>query len=332
MGISLFPHNDVGYEAALEMLAETGKAAVVHPVGTGKSFIGFKLCEDHPDAVVCWLSPSSYIFETQIENLERVTNGYAPENITFFTYAKLMLMSEAEIAEIQPNHIIFDEFHRAGATEWQNGVHALLQCYPKVPILGLSATAIHYLDNQRDMADELFGGNVASEMTLGEAIARGILAAPKYVVTLYSYQKELEQYERRIRNAPSKIVRDEVERYLQTLRHALDKSDGLDEIFRKHMANPHGKYIVFTANFEAMRECAAKVSDWFGKVDPASHVYQVYSADPTASKAFQEFKSDNDTDHLRLLFAIDALNEGVHVDNVDGVILFRPTVSPIIYK
>lgn len=26
------------------------------------------------------------------------------------------------------------------------------------------------------------------------------------------------------------------------------------------------------------------------------------------------------------------LNEGIHVDDVDGVILLRPTVSPIIYK
>jgi len=26
------------------------------------------------------------------------------------------------------------------------------------------------------------------------------------------------------------------------------------------------------------------------------------------------------------------LNEGIHVDGVDGVILLRPTISPIIYK
>ena len=58
MPISLFKHNADAYAAALEMLSETGKAAIVHPTGTGKSFIGFKLCEDHPDSLVCWLSPS----------------------------------------------------------------------------------------------------------------------------------------------------------------------------------------------------------------------------------------------------------------------------------
>lgn len=36
-------------------------------------------------------------------------------------------------------------------------------------------------------------GKIASEMTLGEAIARGILPEPKYVIAMYSYKKELDQ-------------------------------------------------------------------------------------------------------------------------------------------
>ena len=56
VAISLYPHNAQAYAAALGLLVETRKAAVIHPTGTGKSFIGFKLCEDFPDAVICWLS------------------------------------------------------------------------------------------------------------------------------------------------------------------------------------------------------------------------------------------------------------------------------------
>ena len=48
------------------MLLQYGKAAIVHPTGTGKSYIAFKLVEDHPDATVFWLSPSEYIFKTQL--------------------------------------------------------------------------------------------------------------------------------------------------------------------------------------------------------------------------------------------------------------------------
>ena len=59
MSIKLFEYNQTAYEVALNLMKETGKAAVIHPTGTGKSFIGFKLCEEFPESSVCWLSPSN---------------------------------------------------------------------------------------------------------------------------------------------------------------------------------------------------------------------------------------------------------------------------------
>ena len=330
MAIELYPHNESAYLSALAMLQETGKAAVIHPTGTGKSFICFKLCEDNPEKRVCWLSPSEYIFKTQLENLA-ATGAAVPENITFFTYAKLMMMGDEELAAICPDYIIEDEFHRIGAEKWGEGVQKLLKLYPDAKLLGLSATNIRYLDNQRDMAEELFDGNVASEMTLGEAIVRGILNAPKYVLSVFAYQEDYDRLKSRVRRAKSKAVRDEADKYLEALRRALEHADGLDVIFDKHMTDRHGKYLVFCANVEHMREMMSHVPEWFGKIDVKPHVYSVYSDDPATSRAFRDFKTDN-SDHLKLLFCIDMLNEGIHVEDISGVILFRPTVSPIIYK
>ena len=331
MPMHLFEHNQTAYNAAVTMLAERGKAAVIHPTGTGKSFIGFKLCEDNPDKTICWLSPSRYIYQTQLENLAETSDGYQPESVKFYTYAKLMNVSEDEIAEIKPDYIILDEFHRCGAEQWGAGVDAVLKAYPDVPVLGLSATAIRYLDNQRDMTDELFDGNVASEMTLGEAIVRGILNPPKYVLTVYSYQRELERYETKIAGVKSKATRDEAAKYLEALRRTLEKVDGLDKIFEKHIENKSGKYIVFCSSLEAMNAASVEAKKWFAKIDKAPHIYKAYSNDPETSKAFADFKADR-SGHLKLLFCIDMLNEGIHVEDISGVILLRPTVSPIIYK
>lgn len=331
MSISLYKHNAEAYEAALDMLVETGKAAIIHPTGTGKSFIGFKLCAEHLEAKVCWLSPSEYIYETQLENLKAASDGFQPQNISFYTYAKLMLMSDAEIKSIAPDFIILDEFHRCGAQMWGQSVQKLLNANPKVPILGLSATNIRYLDNQRDMADELFEGNIASEITLGESIVRGIINPPKYVLAMFRYRDSLEKYEVRIRKTKSKAVRDAAKQYLEELRRTLDKADGLDVIFDKHMTERTGKYIVFCANKEHMDEMMTH-TEWFAKVDSSPRLYSVYTPDAATAKEFAAFKADDDTSHLRLLFCIDALNEGIHVDDVSGVILLRPTISPIIYK
>ncbi len=330
--IELFRHNKEAYEAAVRMLAERGKAAVIHPTGTGKSFIGFKLCEDNPDKTILWLSPSRYIYQTQLENLREVSEDYSSNNVKFYTYAKLMLMSSEEIAEIQPDYIILDEYHRVGAEQWGQGVDNVLKMYPDVPVLGLSATAVRYLDNQRNMTEELLDGNIASEMTLGEAIVRDILAPPKYILSIFSYQKDLERYEKRVSTAKSKAVQDAADKYLDALRRALDKAEKLDVLFDKHMTGRTGKYIVFCANLEHMQDMMGKAREWFRRVDKKPHIYSVYSDDPSASRSFAEFKADNDENHLKLLYCIDALNEGVHVPDISGVILLRPTISPIIYK
>ena len=352
MAVSLFPHNQTAYESVCAMLEKTGKAAVIHPTGTGKSFIGFQYAAEHPQTKVLWLAPSEYIFKTQLENWFSAGGDTLP-NITFFTYAKLSIMSEEE--EIKaltgktagtvlavcrqteepslclPTLIVFDEFHRAGAAQWGLGVQRLLAAYPSATILGLTATNVRYLDGQRDMAEELFDGHIASEMSLGEAIVRGILPAPKYVLSIFKYKDDLAKYELRARRAKSKATRDAAEEILEKLRRALDLAEGLEDIFDRHMADRTGKYLVFCANAEHMRDMISRVPDWFYKVDAHPHVYSAYSEDPETDRAFADFKADT-SDHLKLLFCIDMLNEGIHVPDVSGVILLRPTVSPIVYK
>ncbi len=452
----LFEHNQRAYEAAVEMMEATGRAAVIHPTGTGKSFIAFKLCADHEKESICWLSPSEYIFATQEEKW-RQAGGKTLENIEFFTYAKLMRRKEKgdgeELLKQKPSFIILDEFHRLGAARWGGGVEWLRSKYPQAKVLGLSATNIRYLDNQRDMAWELFGGNIASELTLGAAIAGGILPAPKYVLSVYSYQKELERYQARIKRTKNRAVREKAQEELQALRRALGKADGLKEVFARHMlpggekldgngrngdgenyssergtngcvikkpvlgegfdfkkekfgskseliqesrmgeegfpqneearigeshlekahveelhlgeahageshlgedhvgelhpgkahvGESHleethleeshlGKYIVFCANLDHLNEMKGLATEWFCGVDPEPHIYTAYADDPKTGQEFEAFKADESA-HLKLLYCIDMLNEGIHVEGVDGVILLRPTVSPTIYK
>ena len=334
MALRLFEHNEKAYHAAVRMMEQYGKAAIVHPTGTGKSYIAFKLIEDNPEKVVIWLSPSEYIFKTQLESLKKNDPDFPLANVHFYTYAKLMCCTEGQLAEIaglQPSYIILDEFHRAGAECWGESTVALLKLCPEAKLLGLTATNVRYLDNNRDMAEELFDGRVASDMTLGEAIVRGILPTPNYVTTVYQYQKDLARYQTRVDNLRSAGIQDVNQKYLDALRRALEQADGLDKVFEHHITNKSGKYIVFCANKEHMDEMISHVPEWFAKVNAEVAVYEAYSDDPGTDKAFADFKAD-ESDKLKLLFCIDMLNEGVHVEGISGVILFRPTISPIIYK
>ena len=334
VALRLFEHNEKAYHAAVRMMEQYGKAAIVHPTGTGKSYIAFKLIEDNPEKVVIWLSPSEYIFKTQLESLKRNDPDFPLANVLFYTYAKLMCCTQAQLDDIaaqKPAYIILDEFHRAGAECWGESTVALLKLCPEAKLLGLTATNIRYLDNNRDMAEELFDGRVASDMTLGEAIVRGILPTPNYVTTVYQYQKDLARYQTRVDNLRSAGIQDVNQKYLDALRRALEQADGLDKVFEHHITNKSGKYIVFCANKEHMDEMISHVPEWFAKVNAEVAVYEAYSDDPGTDKAFADFKTD-ESDKLKLLFCIDMLNEGVHVEGISGVILFRPTISPTIYK
>lgn len=53
MALELFRHNQEAYEASVKLLQERGKTAIIHPTGTGKSFIAFQLCLEHPESRVC---------------------------------------------------------------------------------------------------------------------------------------------------------------------------------------------------------------------------------------------------------------------------------------
>ena len=125
MGIHLYKHNEDAYRAVETMLDEKQMAAVIHPTGTGKSMIAFKLIEKHPDSHFLWLSPSEYIYKTQLENID-----IQFLNVKYMSYSKLM-KNEEHIDELKPDYIILDEFHRCGAAEWGKSVKKLLDAYPK---------------------------------------------------------------------------------------------------------------------------------------------------------------------------------------------------------
>lgn len=172
VALRLFEHNEKAYRAATRMMGQCGKTAIVHPTGTGKSYIVLKLIEEHSDSVIFWLSPSEVYLQDADRELKRKNPDFPLENVCFCAYAKLMCCTETQLAEIvaqAPSYIILDKFHRAGVECWDESTVGLLKLCKNAKLLDLTATNVRYLDNNRDMA-ELFDGHIASEMTLGEAI------------------------------------------------------------------------------------------------------------------------------------------------------------------
>ena len=334
MGVELFKHNAVAYDKVTKMFKTENRVAVVHPTGCGKSFISLKWLEENRDKRAVFLAPTVSILRQITKHIESC--GMSMKDFPFlkrYTYSKLSRMTDEEISKLDVDMIVLDEFHRCGASEWSRGIANLINKNNSAKVLGFSATPIRYLDEHRNMAEELFHGNVASEITLEEAMVNGILPIPTYINAVYSFKDDIEHMQERIDKEKRETERLQAQQYLEDAKKILERADGLPEIFQKHIKNKAGKYIVFCRDKEHMQRMMEESKSWFQNVNEQIDTYSMASFIPKAEnlKVFEEFYH-SDNEHLKLLFSIDMLNEGIHVPNIDGVIMLRPTESPIIFK
>ncbi len=331
MSIELFEHNRQTYNNMVPMFENENRVGVVQPTGTGKSFLILKLIEDNPDMRTAVLSPSTEIFTQLREYAAEAEMPALPDSVDMITYQTLFHMTDDEIQSITADYIVLDEFHRVGAEQWGPAVLKLLDTNCQAKVLGASATPVRYLDNTRDMALELFDRNLAVEMTLGEAVRRGILPTPKYVPVWYDVDGKMARYEEDVSNVADPKERKALADKLAQMRRQLENAYGAEEVFEKYMPHDHGKYIVFCRDRQHLKEMQQTVPQWLREINSNVRSYVSISAQEDKDVQLQEFKVDNGEDAVKLLFTIDRLNEGVHVKGIDGVIMLRPTVSPIIY-
>ncbi|WP_440110254.1 Helicase associated domain protein [Paenibacillus sp. QZ-Y1] len=329
MNIELYPHNQETYEKIMETWETKNRVATVQATGTGKSMLILKCLYAYPKVKKVVLAPSHHILNQLAGKVD------ALPNTSLMTYSKLALMTEEEIQELNVDMIVLDEFHRCGAESWGSGVGKLIDTYSDAKILGTTATPIRYLDGERDMTDELFDGNVVTNLSLPHAIVKGILPMPRYVSALYTFEDEiLNLNEKIIKSSNSDEDKEDMRKEVEQMKKKLDKSKGIPVILKKHLGKASGKFIVFCRNTEHLFEVKNTVAEWFikGKVNSKVTSYEVYTgSDKKDDHIIEQFRNVKVDGSIHLLFSINKLNEGLHVDDIDGVIFLRSTVSPIIY-
>ncbi|MDY8021212.1 Helicase associated domain protein [Paenibacillus polymyxa] len=329
-GIELYPHNQETYDKIIEAWKTQNRVATVQATGTGKTFLILKCLFTYPDVNKVVLTPSNHILDQLSSKVDELPNT------TLLTYTELSFMSKEAIQQLNASMIVLDEFHRCGAEKWGEGVNRLITAFPDAKLLGTTATPIRYLDGERDMSDELFDGNVVTNLNLTEAIVKSILPMPKYVSALYTFDEEIMNLKDKIdKSCNTDEEKEGFYKEVEHLKKKLDKSKGIPVILKKYLGDNTGKFIVFCRNKNHLMEMQNIVKGWFKKAKLGKSIdsYSVYTGKTESenNKTIEEFVSNNDDQKICLLFTIDMLNEGLHVEDVAGVICLRPTTSPIIY-
>ena len=327
--IELYEHNEEAYLNMQKMHKYENKVAIIHPTGTGKMYIAIKWLYENKDKSCLFLCPTKaimYQFKRAIESCGLTLEDFP--NLKLALYRNLLNWNTEDYQK-QYDCIVLDEFHRAGAPLWGECVNTLLEYNEDAKVLGLSATPTRYVD-KRNMVDELFEGNIASEITLAEAIARNILPFPTYVTCVYSLINEIKKREEMLENVEDEKKKQYLSKLIEKAKRYLENVEGIDEIVKKFVTKKEGKYLIFCKDINHIYEMQEEVIKWFKGIGEVES-YIVHS-DIESEENEETLKLfEQPSNKIKLLFSVDMLNEGLHVDEADGEIMLRTTDSHIIY-
>ena len=349
--LDLYEHNIETFEKVKNTFEDgESRVAILQATGTGKSYVSLRLAYEYKDKKVLYISPSEAI----IEHLKNIINNNPNlnlerdfPNLEFRTYQSLINLSREELSKLDVDLLITDELHHLGAPVWGKRINDIVETHPNMLLFGLSAYTVRDRGTiyERDMTnpetEELFSGKVVSNYDLCDAMIDGVLPKPVYksaYTKLLSLTNELEDI--LSKEKLTKKEYEEIKRLLEDTKRQITKAPGIPEMVRKNVKKT-GKYIYFCPSLSEENKndidtIMEEVKEWFKDYDVI--FYKTTNKDKKEGKKNREaFYNDKDLDgnstkkKLRIMFAINQYNEGVHAPDIDGVILGRATSSDIVY-
>ena len=353
--VGLYDHNADSYRIVKSSFdSGNNVVGIVHATGTGKSYNALQLAYDNKDKKIVYVVPSNVIIEHINKIIEDNPNLDLKRdflNLEFRTYQSFISLSKDEITDIDCDLLILDEFHHIGAPVWGARINTMVKTHPKMQIFGMTAYTIRDRGTayERDMANpettELFSGRIESRYDLCDAMIDGVLPKPIYksaYTNLIGLESQLEEKVQKL-GATTKEYQEYM-KILADVKRKIHEAPSIPNILKKSI-KPDGKYIYFcppcseegTNDIEIIKKQAV---EWFKQFVPEEDIVIYMSTSDMGVEgklnrnAFYDDISLNGkkvANKLRIMFAINQYNEGIHAPNIDGVIMGRGTTSDIVY-
>ena len=353
--LGLYDHNIRSYEKIKQQFEKDNIAAIVHATGTGKSFNALQLALDNKDKKIIYVVPYGSIIEHEKELIEQNENVSLEKdfpNLEFRTYQSFINMSKEEISKLEVDLLILDEFHHIGAPIWGQRINSLVETHEDLQIFGMTAYTVRDRGTvyERDMVNpetyELFSNKVVSNYDLRDAMIEEVLPKPNYKSGYVFLEETCECLENKINSLnPNSKDYKELKPLLRDLKKRVHEAPGVSDIFKTNIKS-NGKYIYFCplnpeSGVNDMDSIMSEARNWIHEMGLIEEDYEFYMTTSDMGidgkrnrDAFYNDKdlNQNDTSNkLRIMFAINQYNEGVHVPGLDGVIMARSTKSDIVF-
>ena len=335
-----------------ERLKEHNRAAYIYPTGSGKTFPALEYIEEfenisNGEKYALILVPSLIIKSQYKKYIEKYMSEWSEllktKQIRLATYQSLSKINA--IKDFKADIVICDEAHRIGAMTWEPELDIFMANHPNAKYIGITATPKR--TDGRNMLYEKFEDSIIYEMSMTEALdgskeGEVVLKGAKYTRMLSALKSELVKYKQEIEKIEDIQKKEKILRLYQKLESMVSSEPDMPDIMAQAMQNKNGKYIVFCANRYDMQEKIKKANEIFGKVNEKISIYYVLSKNgkndifgktPFANREeLENFEEAEENGTLQLMFCVDMLDEGKHIAGLDGIIMFKPTESWIVFS
>ena len=346
--VGLYEHNEISYDKVKEAFKTSDVVGIVQATGTGKSYNALQLCYDNQDKKIIYVVPSLGIIEhikSIIEENPNLSLERDFKNVEFRTYQSFLNLSKKEMESIPCDLIIDDEFHHLGAPVWGQRIKKFIELCPNVKVFGMTAYTVRDRGTiyERDMVnpdtDELFSNKIVSRYDLCDAMVDKVLPKPIYKCAYIGLEKMLNEIKGKV-NESNK----EINELLESARKKVHEAPSIKDLVIKSIKK-NGKYIYFCPPYSEkgandIESIKNEALEWFKSILPEEDIVFYTSTSEMGTLGKQNRKAFyNDLDlegkdakgKLRVMFAINQYNEGIHAPNVDGVIMGRATTSDIVF-
>lgn len=307
--IELLEHNVETYQNLCKEMEKHNKVALIQATGTGKSYIISKYIEEHCHNALI-LVPTNAIGDQWQKLLS---------DVEVRTYQAMAKGIDGEY-----DLIVADEMHHLGSDVWGQKFIEYFMQNPGQKVIGATATEIRYLDNARDMTEEIFDGIAVRGVDLATAIDKGILPTFKYITSYLGTEDDYNAMREKCNMVHNEKKRKDLSTRLEM---CIKNQVSIKEAMLENLNMNSHRIIVFLNGICEIDEAIKTFGDIFPGCECHSvHVKKSRDTNKAELKAFQD-----STAHITLLFAIDMLNEGIHVNGADCIVMFRNTISPQVY-
>lgn len=321
---------DKVYLELKEKLKENNRVAMVEYTGFGKTKIAIRLCEEFQGKKI--------IVEPSRPLADRIQNIVKDMDTEVIIYHSLLYYSDASLIEKfkDVKFLILDELHRSGAEEWNKRIQIILDNYPEIKLIGMTATPER--TDGRNMVEELFNGSQVCSISLLDAIDMNIAPRIKYITAFSTLDDTIRNKEEILKDSYSKY-KEKYKEVLDLLKHKMSAVYNIPSIFKRnidynlYLDNKNFKIVMFVSRLHMLDEASDNMIKWLKEAYPEK-VIKTYLAKSNISRKdttnmINEFENNEDIDTIDVLISVDKLGEGFHISGVDCAIFYRKTISKI---